>query len=326
MTTFNSSVAFAPTSQTFDPPNRPDALAESVLASLSRPKFGYRNRPWGAIKTAIFSWLTVGILPLLIWPGRFRRLVQTEQYQYWQLAEWLRVRSGDVRAVALRDETGARFRPHGLFSFAPILMGVLTGLLLVRLVAWPFFEFPMFQQVFYNWPNYDWPRRTVEFGFWGRHYSDFWRQWTILLSAGYFAHWLQVCRHTGAVRQYAAKFNAIVASEGITPVKVRGVGLGFHPIWALLAIAGLMRGSFWVVPMVLAGVVHARYVRVTSRQVRSDFARRVKAMLLGNRPPLDVRTTPTVAAGATCLNTKCKAPLREGVAFCPRCGAKAGIV
>jgi hypothetical protein len=316
MTTFNPSVSFTPGSPSFDPPDRPDQLAESVLASLSRPRWGYRSRPWGPIKTFILGALTGGLLPLLIWPRRLRNLMIVEQQQLWHLAEWLRLRTGKPEATALRDESAA-LGPAAAPSFLPLLLAILAVLALLHLTAAFNFNPDHFRRLLYTFPDPSW--RSIR----NRPYTDFWRQWTLLISAGYLIHWLQVRHHARRLRQYVKQFNAITAAEGIGPVWAHRIGIGFHPLWAILAIVGIWRGAFWAVPMALAGVAHARYVRITSRGIRGQLAGRVKTMLMRHRPALNLRPTPNSPPPLPCVNERCRSPLPPGSQFCPRCGTRA---
>jgi len=314
MSTVNSAAPFNPTRRVMDPPNRPDQIAESVLASLSRGRWGYRGRPWGVIKTAVLSFFTLGLLPLLCWPRRMRNFMQAEQQQLWQLAEWMRLRTGKPEALVLRDESARDLAPGPLSGAIQIVVAVMAVVAFVHLAADRSFDFPRL------WGGAWGVRFHGRVGFFYEPYWAFWRQWSLLLSAGYLVYWLSVCHHAGMLEQYVEKFNALTAAEGIQPVRVAGVGLGINLAWGIFALIGLSRGAIWMIPLALAGVVQARYVWVTSRETRAALADRVRIMLQSSRPVLDVRTTPR-ASSRPCVNEKCGAPLRAGAAFCPRCGA-----
>jgi hypothetical protein len=314
MSAFDPTAAFQPTSFTVDPPNRPDQMAEAVLASLSRGRFGYRGRPWGLVKTFVLSVLTIGILPLLVWPKRMRDFMVWEQQQFWHLAEWLRLRTGRPEATALRDDLTRDIGPApmaGGFSLAFLVMAVVA---IVHVASASYFD-P--GRLWVDVWNLDPAGRFFRF----RRHADFFAVWTLALSAGYFVHWWQVCRHAGAVEAYVEEFNHFAAAEGIAPVEVRGVGVGFSPLWALAALIGVSRGALWAIPLALAGVVQMRYVLITSRRTRADLASRVRDILARARPVLDVRTTPRVPV-TPCANDKCRAPVRPGAAFCTRCGSR----
>jgi hypothetical protein len=317
MSTFDSSVftpdSFKPGIGVLDPPNRPDQLADAVLASLSRPSWGYKGRPWGLLKTIVLAAISLGLFPLLCWPKKLRNLMIAEQQQFWHLAEWLRLRTGKPAATALRDDA-VRLTP-GPSTFVGMFWPAVAIIIFLKLTHDPFFYFAnLWREAWGIRPLYSPHIAHGEFG-------SFWAAWSVVLAAGYFIHWLTVCQRAGAITQYVQRFNAITAEEGIEPVHVRPVGVGFNPFWLAAALIGLWHGFFWAVPMCLAGVVHARYVRATSRQTRGELARRVRLMLQNSRPPLNIRATPAVP-GQPCNNQKCNSPLRPGATFCPRCGTR----
>src|SRR5512146_2452031 len=95
---------FLPSDCTLDPPHRPDHLAGAVLSALSRPLMG-RAADWGLLRTAVLGGISFGIWPLLSWPRRFDDRADHEEQQFWHLAEWMRVRSGDASAARLRELT-----------------------------------------------------------------------------------------------------------------------------------------------------------------------------------------------------------------------------
>ena len=294
--------AFNPTTWTLDPPHRPDYLAGAVLNSLSRPLIGYRRKPWGVVKSFVLGGLSFGLLPLLIWPRRFRDFVIVEQQQLWHLAEWMRVRTGRPEAVELRDVWAKKLEPRHALWVLPTMAAAAVLVTRMLFLAGP----GLFDTTYGFWRYAD--------GWYVSPDARFlWREWTLLLSAGYFLHWVQVCKHTGSLVDFTRRFNALTAKEGIPPVPVRGVGLGFHPLWAVAALVGLCNSAAWAVPAALAGVVNARYVWKTSREVRGEFAQRVRTMLLTQRPtldvPLPVKLLSPELLGFACVNEKCRAPL-----------------
>jgi zinc ribbon protein len=310
MSTVNTVPDFNPTTRVVDPPNRPDQVAEAVLASLSRGRWGFKGRPWGVVKTAIVSYITLGIAPLLIWPKRMRNFMSSEQQQLWLLADWLRLRTGKPEAVALRDEAARDVGPGLPSRAAHCIIVTLAALVFLQLVTNRFFDPGSLWSVV-------WSQRHHGPGI----YSRFLPAWSLLLTAGYLLYWLQICAHAKALENYVARFNALTAAEGIAPVIVPPVGAGLDLVWIVGGLIGLFNGAIWAAPLALAGALQHRYVWVTSRQTRADLARRVRTMLDGQRPALDVRLTPRVSS-APCPNQKCHAPLRPGAAFCPRCGTR----
>jgi len=312
MSAVNAST-FTPTNQVVDPPNRPEPLAEAVLASLSRSNWGYRTRAWGLIKTCILSALTFGILPLLIWPKRLRNLRIVEQQQLWHLGEWLRLRTGKPKAAELRDQA-RNLAPASSLGFLPL--AVLAGALFIVVQN---FQPQRWYELAYGQYLLQHHHRFMPL--WRPPYLQFWATWNLILAAGYFFHWLTVCTHAGAMANYAQKFNRVVAAEGVAPVRISSVGIGLSPLWLIAAFIGLAHGALWAMPMMFAGVVHRRYVEGVGPQIRGELAMRVRSMLEADRPAMAVRPTPVVPS-TVCPNEKCTAPIRPGSTFCPRCGTR----
>jgi hypothetical protein len=242
-----------------------------------------------------------------------RNFMSSEQQQLWQLAEWLRLRTGKPEATALRDHAAREVSPNGGFSAANFFIVLIAVLMIFKLVSHGLFEFGSV------W-NVDWFPNHRGFHMYAHFFPDL-PFWTLLLLAGYLLYWLHICLHAAALESYVAQFNALTAPEGIEPVTVPPLGAGLNIAWIVLALIGLSSGAIWAIPLALAGAVQSRYVWVTSRQTRADLASRVRTMLGNARPALNVRTTPR-ASSRICANDKCHAPLRPGATFCPRCGTR----
>jgi hypothetical protein len=309
MSAFNATTEFTPTNMVVDPPNRPDQLAEAVLGSLSRGRWGYRGRPWGLLKTVILSFFSLGLLPLLIWPRRFKNFMKVEQQQLLMLADWLKLRTGRQEADELRQECAEKMGPDAFSGIVICFFVTLAILLFVRLVRNGWFDIPTLWGAAWG---FDRPMGG---------YRKFLGTWSLFLTAGYFVHWLAVCRHGGALESFVAKFNAIISREGMPPVSVPSLGIGLEPLWMVAALIGLSLGHLWAIPLALGGVVQSRYVLTVSRQTRAEMARRVRSMLVSSRPELNVRNTPRPPS-TQCMNDKCRAPVRLGAVFCPRCGSR----
>jgi hypothetical protein len=310
---------------TLEPPDRPDYLAGAVLASLGRGLA--RKRPWGPIKTAIFGGLSFGLLPLLIWPRRFRDVASKEQQQYWHLAEWLRVRTGSPEATALRDST-RRLSASGFAVALPIIFALGVGVFLLQYMAQAAIPYPDLLTIgyrLYNGPfnTHLWSPLPVS------HAWDFWWLWTFALCLAFTVHWLQVVMHAGDLRYFSKIFNSVLVKEGLEPIPLHESGSGFNVLWILLVIFGLTHGALWVLPMALAGAAHRHYVKVTTDLFRGDLADRVRLILLRHRPavdvPLPVRLTCPDNLRLACVNDKCRSPLKPGAAFCSRCGARTPV-
>jgi len=280
----------------------PDGLADAVLASLSRTRWGYLRRPWGFLKTGLVAVATAGLMPLLVWPRRFASAAVVDEQQLWHLAEWMRLRTGRSEWADLRDHA-RQLRSITAFRAIYIAIAAIALLAAVRLGAQSRGDWILVWQSACGLVNHG---RFARFG----------GLWMGLLSFGYVLHWFDVGRHAARVDLFVRRFNELVAGEGVRPVKVAATGWGFDPVWTVAALVAAFLGAIWAIPLSMAGVVHRRYVWVTMRQMRGDLARRVRVMLLQHRPPLEVRQ-------ARCVNSQCRAFLKAGAAFCPRCGARA---
>jgi hypothetical protein len=316
MSAVNAST-FAPTNQVTDPPNRPEALAEAVLASLSRTEWGYRRRPWGLIKTCILSALTFGAAPLLAWPRRFRYLQAVEEQQMWHLAEWLRLRTGRPEATELQNDA-RQLGSRSAFPIFPLLLLLSFVFYFPRLMRFDLIRWYQMAYGVFLIPHHH--RLVLEL--WRPPFVNFWAIWSLILCAGYVAHWICVCQHAGSMANFVQRFNVATAAEGVEPIRPVSVGLGFSPLWMIAAVIGLAHGHIWAFPMMLAGVVHWRYVRLAGPRMKGDLAQRVRWMLESSRPVMAVRPTPMPPPTAACPNEKCRAPLPGGGTFCPRCGAR----
>jgi hypothetical protein len=336
MSTVDPVAAFTPTSRVIEPSGT-DELAQAVLSGLERPArdssgkptWGNVGRPWGIFKTFLVGPLTFGILPLLLWPWRFRYLASIEQQQYWHLGEWLRLRTNKPQATELRDQATRQLDPGFWMSALPGLLALATVAAFLNLWMSHNFSWSAFWQVTLGMsdmgsepelrPYLQQMGLSIFDQTYDYHpYQAFEKLCTALLTCGYAVHWFQICRRSGALDKFATQFNAVTATQGLAPIKIAGVGLGLQASWIITALISVLLDNdlIWMVPMALAGVVHSRYVLTTSPQARADFAARMRQML-----PADP-TAPGARAGL-CVNEKCRVPLPPGAAFCPRCGARA---
>jgi hypothetical protein len=302
--------SFAPTIRTLEPPEPPDQLAGAVMTALGRPVYG-SLLPWGPIKSLVLGAISLGVLPLIIWPRIFARYCIAQQQQFWHLLEWLRIRQRDSDAAELQNSLGA-IGPTVTLRLAPAICLII--------VAMSFFGWPFFSGA--------WLVRPLEMM---RLPMPLWRRfslynihlvWTICLFFAYGSHWLHIREHAANVNQLVRRINAILYRHGITPVGVIEPGTGLRPLWILAAIVGVLAGAWWAIPAAMAGALQRQYMRRTSLQIRSQLSQRVAALMAGPRPPVDVPATPP--RRLACGNSLCAGPIPVGAQFCPRCGARAG--
>jgi hypothetical protein len=90
---------------TFDPSisahDHPDHLSGALQQGLPRPM--HAKLTWSVVRTFLLGGITGGIVPVYFLPKRFRDFAKAEQLQFWHLAEWLRLQTGDTEAAAATD-------------------------------------------------------------------------------------------------------------------------------------------------------------------------------------------------------------------------------
>jgi hypothetical protein len=311
--------AFSPTTTTLDPPGQTDELAGAVLASLSRP-IG-RQQPWGPVTTAILSVLTIGLLPLLSWPARLRNACLREQQQLWHLAEWLRLNSGRPDALSLQDSTRRlAFRP-GLHMAALLIvfLGIFSPLRMMP--PHPHWTLAVIFQSMYSKTPLVSGQLRIGNGVVDPFLVSFAKTWSVVLTAAFFLHWLQLQLHIGDMRMFVTRFNAITSAHGLKPVRMPHTGIGLRPIWLLVGIAGLALGVKWALPLMIVGAVQNRYLARTTYIVRQEMAQRM-SLLAGLQNPAAAVATP-MRLWSCCSNPQCGAIIPPAAKFCPRCGVAA---
>ena len=295
--------------------------------------------------------ITFGLYPAVIWPLRFRQVIDAERMRLGRLAQWLESRDGfdgfdkltagrltaggHPDAPRLRLAADAiRFRPLlYLIGFAScaawiVLFFACGGTLFPRhslLIDSTYWFHPVllsdelwFRQ-FLHYRGHA-PLRVVR--------TALYTGWVAALSLAFVAHWLQVQLHAGSVRRFLDGFNKIAIHEGLSPVFLLPVGSGLRPMWVLGAIVMAWMNAPWGIPLMLAGSVQRRYVARVGPEMRNALATRMREMTLLPRPaPVPTPPAPRPARAAAAADTRrrcttegCRLPLPAGARFCPRCG------
>ena len=161
--------------------DEPDFLAGGLLRSLG-DRLGARAS-WSFLKTLLWSTLTFGIAPLVIWPNRLRALIDDERQQFVHLGEWMRLRSGNPRAGRLVDAAN-RIQSNFVLQYAPMFIGAFVATLLIAYsgqTALPIKQ--MLDSTFQFGRNYPQlgPAKT----------NELFTFWSAGLSIGFALHWLQ---------------------------------------------------------------------------------------------------------------------------------------
>jgi hypothetical protein len=308
--------AFTPTFSRLEPGDRPDNLSSAVMNSLSRPIYG--RVAWNPVKMLVLGGLTFGLAPLLAWPGALARFITAEQLQFWHLLEWMHIRTGDAEAPRLRDRVQKHGGPSPMLWVFPVICVIFAANLVTHLNGGRF-----------NWDSlvhtaYVFPPRWIDFHFYQTYFrfqhpwQEFFRQWNLCLSVGFFLHWLNVRAHMRRVNELLSGINVILAKQQLPPLPSYGVGIGFRPNWMIAGLIGLMFGAVWAIPAAFAGAIHQRYVRRTSTRIRAELALRVSTALSRQRPAMNVPMPQGFRV--VCRNELCGQTIPPGGAFCPRCG------
>jgi hypothetical protein len=309
---------------------------DAVMRDLRAP---IRDAPRAEVFTTFFAAvITFGLYPAIIWPLRFRQVIDAERARLGRLAQWLEARGGHPDAPRLRLAADAiRFRPLlYLIGFAgcaawALLFFALGGRLspghpLLMGSTWSFHPALLtdgnwLEQFLHNGRRA--PLLVIR--------TALYAGWVAALSLAFVFHWLQVQLHAGSVRRFLDEFNKIAIHEGLSPVFLPPSGVGVRPMWVVGAVVMAWINAPWGIPLMLAGSVQRRYVARVGPEVRNALATRVREMALLPRPvPIPVvvpprreRNTAMADARVRCTTEGCRQPLPAGARFCPRCGRRA---
>jgi hypothetical protein len=298
-------------SDALDPFQRetPDYLAGALLQSLMRPLQGPFS--FSFIGTLFLSFISLGLFPLALLPGRLRGFTRRERDQLYHLAQWLRVQFGSDADQVWDPTRGmnrllllSRVLVYGsiaaiLFRFAGYLVdgGSLADLFNATIGA---------------------PTQRLQQP-WLMH-TDLFLWWMSWLGVGYTACWLANLGHQARIRGFVERFNTLMSGKGLAPVAIAPITLGLHPLWVITGLLCAGNGLIWAIPAALAGSAQRRYTTRESRAIRADLAQRVREILAAMRP--EVRFAIPVILRRKCTTDRCWARLPNNAGFCPRCGKK----
>ncbi len=288
------------------PPLAGDDLAGIVRRRLERPL--PNSSAWGLFTTIILGTASFGLLPLIVWPTRFRQYVEEESRGFQEFAEWVRARGRRPAAAApvLAAAEDLCFRP------IPWLACVLLAIFVVASFAIQVANATL------SWSEL----LSCTYYFHLGHHTPFWtlylhRVWVGSLAFGYFLHWLQVRTHVSDVRRFVDRINPVITAELLPPLSKPSRSLSFFcPMWIVAAVMMISYGAWWSIPMLMAAAAQRRYVRAIGPTVRRDLITRLRDIEENRRMP--------AAQIQHCSNSRCLAPLPPLARYCKRCGSAVG--
>jgi hypothetical protein len=295
-------------------PGHQDDLAALVVRRLERRRLAPAS--WGLLTTVVLGVPTFGLLPLIVWPMRFREYVTEESQALQELAEWARARGRRPAAVgplmAAAEDTSFRALP---LIISVMLALFVAGAFVIQFTNFIPFTFDSLLDCTYYYKCSSSSMSP------GSRAQLLYAAWCGALSLGYLLHWAQVRGHMMDVKRFVARFNPIAEAEGLPPVRGHRLPIGvFRPVWILTAIILAVYGAWWGIPLVLAGMAQRRYTSVTSNLIRYELAKRVKDMVSMRHqtpaPPMAMEAAPA----RRCGNPRCLAALPAQARFCTRCG------
>lgn len=277
------------------------------------------SRAPGPVTSAVLGFLTLGVLPVLMWHDRFRDFVDDERQRLRRFAEWARLRSSRPETMDLRaagEDLGTRPVLSALSMLSVVGVVILfaaqltgadeTGRSLVQRVLAHTYRF----------------QTSREWAFPLSDHQVLFTVWSVGLSVAYLFHWLQLQAYASDVRRFLRHANSLFRSAGMLPVPLPRAGVGLRFVWLIAGALLASKGAWWGLAMVLSGAAQQRYMGRESARVSRVLAQRVAEM--EGLPATELARTGVHAR--RCPHARCYAALPAGAHFCPRCGHKlAGV-
>ena len=278
-------------------PDTAQSLATDLENVRSSP------RPWGVVASLITGFLSLGVLPTLLWHDRFKDFVEDERVLLRRFADWLRLHSGHPATMQLRV-AGERMGPRTFLSALSVISVVGFAVFFASYIRG---GQPILDQVLSYTYEFQTPR-------WGSasqcRRDDVFIAWSVALSVAYLFHWIQVQAHASDARRFVRYANDIFQANGVLRVPQPRVGMGIAFLWAGMAALLASRGAWWGIAMAMSGAIQYRYMASESPKLRRLLAARVR----------EIARLPASGSGEKCPHPGCLAPLPAGAKFCARCG------
>jgi hypothetical protein len=302
---------------------------------VAYPRSPSRVPAAGPIWAALQCVLTLGLLPLLLWPTRWLTFAEGERRQLLDIANGWRRHVVGRKADEL-DTIVFRLRPKpmllvmcwlvvgfNLAMFCLLLLRahppgdlfdltfghndrakVQTALRSDRNVhIEPRLDPPYWEQV----P----PAMRIDMPVLREPEANFYQIWLGTLMFGFICHWYAVRSHAVAVKDLLRWTNGLAKEHSFNAIDERPTQLGLNLLWIIIAISFCANAAWWAIPMVLAGAMQRRYVGKTSPAVLTALADQAHIGFS------QVKFEST----RRCAAARCGAKVPGQAKFCPRCGA-----
>ena len=262
---------------------------------------------WGATRTVLWSVLTLGIGPAILWTLRFAESARAERELLTRLADWMRFHSIHSEAGLLRGAEDA-LTPRPFLSALPV---VLCGAVVAVFGFYASNHGWSLEQVLDR--TYWFPVRQLRPR--PNTAARLFALWNLGVTLAYVIHWLQVTLHRADVDRFVSRVNRVLMAEGLGPVAVAQQPPKRWVRWVVAAGLLLMYlNAAWAIFAMAAAASQNRYATTTGPAVRKALASRVREMLLAHAP--GGQTT------LRCHRERCRAPVMAGSRFCRRCGTQ----
>jgi hypothetical protein len=288
-------------------PNRSAAAvaSEPPWNRLGRPRLGFGTTP---LTAGVLSILSLGLLPAVVWPLRWATFLQRERGYYREMTAWWQRRATPADAGQLNPVL-AELRPRPVMIMLPWLAVLFILLTLVFTVPFNLLDVPRLADA------------TIGYGLLSYHGSHAARQfhqvWAWSLFFAYSCQWYAVRSHGRALGVLVRWTNQRATAIGARGVPNEAARLGLGPMWIVVGTVLCFTGSWWAIPMVLAGAAQRRYAELgTARLTAALGAQASDVVAAGGGDGQSTRFCPAPGCGA-----RLPAPAR----FCGRCGTPAAV-
>ncbi len=300
------------------------------LERLSHPAATAASGPIAVLFQTV---LTLGLLPLVLWPARWADFLQGERRDLLGLISGWR-RRVDARHAGELDKIVGRLRPRPMLMVLPWLAAGFNAFVIGALLL----QGDSPRRIFQLTVQHDQLTQTRSLAHW--HGTDYYPGrnasvsaaptwvdtsvpavlplekhlfpiWMFGLGLGYLFHWYAVRSHAVTVNTFVKWTNKLAREKGFAPVRAEVLRVGLNPLWIIVGLFLIVPQVWWAIPLIFAGSMQNRYMTRSSPALRIALAEQAR------------QGFPLVhdGFGRFCHAETCGARIPEQARFCPRCGA-----